>query len=103
MTTTKRAVPTAKPRTRVVYFRISEEEFTRFCDLCEARGARNLSELARIALYSLIQHGGQAPNQDVSDRLTGLERSVLEVNERLRTLTQTEAGEPSLRTFGGKV
>jgi hypothetical protein len=85
MATRKPILSTIKPRTRIVYFRISEEEFTKFCGLCEAQGVRSLSELARLAVRSMLQSGTMS---DVSDRLGGLERSILELNHQLKALPQ---------------
>ena len=83
-----------KSRTRVVYFRISEEEFTELCDLREARGARSLSELARTAVYAMmqpdaVQSGGI--KEELSERLQGVERCLAEMNHHLKTLTKSQA------------
>lgn len=104
MSTGKRSMPTIKPRTRVVYFRISEEEFTKFCDLCEEQGARSLSELARIAVYAMLQPAGDGlkDGKDISRRLSDLERSILELNDHLRTLTQVPENE-SKQIYRGKL
>jgi len=80
-----------KPRSRVVYFRLSEDEFAKFCNLCEAHGARSLSDLARIAVYAMLQPSGKDTKEGLSQRLTNLERSILELNDHLRTLTQVKA------------
>jgi hypothetical protein len=44
-----------KPRNRLVYFRVSEEEFQLFTNMCQAEGARSISDLARVALRRLVQ------------------------------------------------
>lgn len=44
-----------KPRNRLVYFRVSEEEFQLFTSMCQAEGARSISDLARVALQRLAQ------------------------------------------------
>ncbi len=80
-----RSLTTIKPRTRLVYFRISEDEFNRFCSLCEAQGVRSVSELARLAVRTLLQSERTA---DLSERLGELERSILELNSHLRALPQ---------------
>jgi hypothetical protein len=89
----KRSTPTMKPRTRVVYFRISEDEFTKFSNFCKAQGARSLSELARIAVYAMMQPSGKELEGSISQRLTDLEQSILELNYHLRTLTQVQANQ----------
>jgi hypothetical protein len=79
-----------KPRTRIVYFRISEEEFTEFGGLCEAQGVRSLSELAGLAVRSILQ-----PNKasDVSERLGELERCILELNHQIKALPQLQGSQ----------
>jgi len=42
-----------KPRNRLVYFRVSEEEFQLFTSMCQTEGARSISDLARVALQRL--------------------------------------------------
>lgn len=92
-----------KSRTRVVYFRISEQEFAELCDLREARGARSLSELARSAVYAMMHHTPQhTPHatpvkEDISERLNELERCLSEMNHHLQTLTKDRAGQESYR------
>jgi hypothetical protein len=50
-----------KPRNRLVYFRVSEEEFQLLTSMCQAEGARSISELARVALQRLAhEHKGNA-------------------------------------------
>ena len=44
-----------KPRNRLVYFMVSEEEFQLFSGMCEIEGARSISDLARLALQRLAQ------------------------------------------------
>jgi hypothetical protein len=87
MATRNRTLPTIKPRTRLVYFRISEDEFDEFCGLCEAQGVRSLSELARLAVRSLLHSDKKA---DISERLSELERCILELNHHLRALPQAQ-------------
>jgi hypothetical protein len=54
----------AKPRTRLVYFRVSEEEFQQFASMCQgAEGARSISDLARSAVARLIaDKNGKGPS-----------------------------------------
>jgi len=89
----------------VVYFRISEQEFTELCDLREARGARSLSELARTAVYAMMQpHTGMAAGplagaikEELSERLEGVERCLTEMNHHLKTLTKSQAAQEVYR------
>jgi len=50
-------------RNKMVSFRLSLEEYARFQTVCEARGIRSLSDLARTAMLSM------AASQDSPDPL----------------------------------
>lgn len=82
-----------KPRTRVVYFRISEEEFTKLCGLREAQGARSLSEVARSAVYAMMQPHAGTVKENIAERLDELERCLSEMNHHLKTLTESQASQ----------
>ena len=70
-------------RSRVVYFRVSEEEFQQFKDLCVRHGARNMSDLARSAIKSLISHTRDDFATDIVMRLQQLENSVERLNQTM--------------------
>ena len=55
-----------KRRTRIVSFRLSEEEFQRVTDLCEIAGARSISDLARNAVQEFLSHAPGNPPPDKS-------------------------------------
>ncbi len=81
-----------KPRERLVYFRISEDEFRQFVNVCEQMGARSMSDLARNAVQGLItgdrrQHESQA----LDEKMRVLEGLIAAVTEQLRILS---AGSP---------
>lgn len=81
-----------KPRERLVYFRISEDEFHQFVSLCEQEGARSVSDLARSAVQRLIADCNRrredreiAPMIHVLDKLISEVRSQLEYLAALKT------------------
>jgi hypothetical protein len=43
-----------KPRSRLVHFRMSEEEFQKIQHLCHVTGARSISDVARAAVQKFI-------------------------------------------------
>lgn len=45
-------------RSRMISFRLTDEEYDRFRRLCVARGLRNVSELVRTAVNQLIEQTG---------------------------------------------
>jgi hypothetical protein len=50
-----------RPRNRLVYFRVSEEEYDLFTGMCQSEGARNSLDLARLALQHLAQRRTMTP------------------------------------------
>jgi len=73
-------MPVLKPRTRVVYFRISEHEYKEYVAACRVHGAQCLSDLARTALRSFVSAGQPG---SVESRLGGIEK-------KLETLLKSE-------------
>ena len=72
-------------RTRIVYFRVSEDEFRQFNELCQRCGARNMSDLARSAIELLLRQNknGNHFEQQVTQRLQQLESCVDRLNESM--------------------
>lgn len=83
-----------KPRERLVYFRISEDEYRRFTSVCEESGARSVSDLARNAVQRLIDEGQRHQQQDqMEEKLRLLEHLIAEVKEQLQLLGADSARE----------
>src|SRR5579872_5821706 len=78
-----------KPRTRLVYFRVSEDEFQQFNQMCESVGARSISDLARSAIQRMIQQDGahQTAADPVAAKLTVLETIVCDLDRKVQQLT----------------
>lgn len=73
-----------KPRNRIVYFRVSEEEFKRFTDLCKLRGARSLSDLFRSAVHHFADdRPATAGTVSVMKKLEQLDQQLAALKERL--------------------
>jgi hypothetical protein len=80
-------VAVLKPRERLVYFRVSEDEFRQFVSVCEQAGARSLSDLARSAVQRLIADGNRQRTDDqLADKMHRLEKLISEVTEQLQLL-----------------
>ena len=83
-----------KPRERLVYFRISEDEYRQFTSVCEQAGARSVSDLARNAVQRLIADGQRDRQEDqMEQKLRVLERLIAELKEQLRLLGAKAPGE----------
>ena len=77
-----------------MYFRISEEDFHRLVDLCPARGARSISELARSAMQNMIrgeERAGETSN--VVETLHAIDKTVSEINQNLKRLMPAGTGD----------
>jgi len=88
-------VAVLKPRERLVYFRVSEDEFRQFVSVCEQAGARSVSDLARNAVQRLIAEGQrQRDGHELEEKMQVLERLIAAVTEQLQLLS-TQAKETS--------
>ena len=80
-------MPVLKPRERLVYFRVSEDEFRQFVSVCEQGGARSVSDLARSAVQRLIADGNrQREDDELTNKMYRLERLIAQVTEQLQLL-----------------
>ena len=83
-----------KPRERLVYFRISEDEFRQFSSVCEQGGARSVSDLARNAVQRLIADGQQQrEGREMEEKMRVLEGLIAAVTAQLHLLTTNQGRE----------
>jgi len=93
-------VAVLKPRERLVYFRVSEDEFRQFVSVCEQAGARSVSDLARSAVQRLIADGNrQREDEELADKMHRLERLIAEVTEQLQILNPSKVPFAGLDDF----
>jgi hypothetical protein len=70
-----------KPKTRLISFRVSEEEFCSFKDICGCEGFMSFSDLVRTAIQELIANrSGRGP--------TAIRTAVNELSTRIDKLGQ---------------
>ncbi len=80
-------------RSRMISLRLSEEEYAALKAQYRTRGARNVSDLARLALQRLLEgsdpfHDGFAAKlADLDGRLNSLESQVSLIMERDKVLS----------------
>jgi glutaredoxin 2 len=74
-----------KARNRVVYFRVSEDEFHEFLKMCDAEKARSLSDLARSALQRMLRE--RQEGEMISDRLKTFDDLISRVNDKLSEMS----------------
>ena len=79
-------MPVLKPRNRLVYFRVSEDEFLQFSAMCRAAGARSLSALARTAMHRMLA----APNDEgpLAEKLKTFDELTSTLIEKLRCINE---------------
>ena len=74
-----------KPRNRLVYFRVSEEEFQLFTSMCQAEGARSISDLARVALQRLAhEHKGNTEDDVFLEKLRLINTALNELWQKVQ-------------------
>ncbi|PWU04521.1 MAG: hypothetical protein C5B51_16580 [Terriglobia bacterium] len=77
-----------RPRNRLVYFRVSEDEFQQFHQVCEAARARSVSDLARYAVQRMINDRNGSPNpEDMMEKLKAVEAGICDLSMKLQELT----------------
>jgi ribosomal protein L13 len=74
-------MPVLKARNRVVYFRVSEDEFHDFSEMCQAANARSLSDLARSAMQRMLKE--QNEGEMIAERLKTFDELMARVNQKL--------------------
>ena len=64
-----------KSRTRIVNFRVTDEEYDKLKTACEVQGSRCISDFARTALLALSQ-AHTAPDVSTQGRLSVLDEKI---------------------------
>lgn len=82
---------TLKRRDKLVYFRISGEEFEQILRACNAKGARSVSDLARVAVQEFIKNPASQSERQMTDFLKQLQSTVDELKQSVQQLMATEA------------
>jgi phage shock protein A len=96
-----------RPRARSISVRLSLEEFSALERFCVASGARSISELARNAICSLLNHANQENAltstvrehstlvRNMEDKINQLtaEIGLLKAKKRSRAINMTEGGQ----------
>lgn len=79
-------MPVLKPRNRLVYFRVSEEEFLQISAMCRTAGARSLSALARMAMQRMLS----APEDEgpLAEKLKFFDELTSRLIEKLRCIDE---------------
>lgn len=81
-----------KPRNRIVYFRVSEEEFQDLRSYCETYGARSVSDLARSAVLGVVQGQQPASETELLARLREIDHNIHRLNRKFDAFSEARAG-----------
>ena len=74
-----------KRRSRMVSFRLSEEEYEGLKHICIAVGARSLSDVARDAVQQMIENGS-SPRRDLSAEVELLTQRMEALDHEVKRL-----------------
>jgi hypothetical protein len=87
-----------EPRSKLVSFRLSEQDYRSLVATCEARGARSVSEAARNAVHTVLGVNGNRNrvkaklDAGVESRLIELLGRVEDLDRELKRLAAMVAG-----------
>jgi hypothetical protein len=76
---------TAKPRNRIVVFRLSQDEYRTLKEACDRRGARNLSDFTRSEVLAFLQSDALGY---VNRRFAYLEQEIAALKNQMNHLLQ---------------
>jgi hypothetical protein len=63
-------------RSRMISFRLTQDEYEKFRRVCFTHGIKSVSEMARAAINMLLQEPERAPNEAIESRVAELEARV---------------------------
>lgn len=81
-----------KPRNRIVYFRVSEEEFQSLRSYCETCGARSVSDLARSAVLGAVQGRNPVSESELLTTLREIEHNIGRLSRKFDAFSDAKAG-----------
>ena len=76
-----------KPRSRIVSFRLSQEEYEALESTCIAAGARSISDFARSAACSLSFQSNGLPEKAPETMIRALQKRVEDLDREVQRLT----------------
>ncbi|MFN7543743.1 MAG: plasmid mobilization protein [Acidobacteriota bacterium] len=79
-------MPVYRPRTRLVNFRLSEEEYQQLKETCARSGARSVSDFARSSVLSGAAQADVPAASFPSERIDRMESLLLRIDSRLENL-----------------
>lgn len=84
-----------KRRTRIISFRLFENEYQELQNICVSEGVRSLSDLARSAVCHLIRSGGKNLDETLEEELWKLKGRMEGLDCELKRLGEIIGGAPN--------
>jgi hypothetical protein len=80
-------VAVTKPRTRVLYFRVSDEEFRVYLQASDRAGSRSISDFARLAMRRMVAQAAEdLSSPAITYQLECFKAELDRLTERLKEL-----------------
>lgn len=92
----------AESRSRMISFRVTSEEYTRFRELCALRGLRNVSEVVRLAVSQLqSENMANSGEHTLQLRIDTLETRIAALESRLDLVPSVNLNRATRSAGGG--
>jgi hypothetical protein len=75
-------------KSRIVTFRLSDEEFQQFKTLCAANGTRSVSEVARFAIGSVLHGDIALPEAQLRTQIRQLDDKVALLDRKIEDISR---------------
>jgi len=75
-----------KRRTKMVSIRLLDDEYRQLKALCESKGARSVSDLAREAMFGMLKPAVEVVPQNLEDRMRRLDQRVTRLGEQMEEI-----------------
>ena len=81
-------MPIIKRRLKIVSIRLLDEEYTELLRLCQSKGARSVSDLARDSLFGLMSPASQLESRviKIDSRLVALHKELVALRKEVVAL-----------------
>jgi hypothetical protein len=93
--------PLIKRRTKMVSIRLLDDEYQQLKQLCVAKGARSVSDLAREAMFRMLARpGADSGHLNLEDRVRKLDQTVATLGEKMEAIENRLAVGRRVATWG---
>lgn len=79
-------------KTRMVSFRVTEEEYNRLLETCVANGARSISDFTRERMCEVMLHNPRPNGKPVEAEIEELRSKIRQLDHKVKRLARMSAG-----------